>query len=80
MVVTGVVEGNVVRLHEDGAISDGTLVRVVPEEAVGSDESESPLTLGEWLRRAREVRSRLPMTSDSVEILRELREERANRC
>lgn len=34
-------------------------------------------TLSEWLNEARNMRAELPLTSDSVEILRELREVRS---
>jgi len=78
MAVTGVVEGNVVRLYDADAIPDGTLVRIVPED-IGANEIDGRLTLGEWLQRARKTRAQMPITSDSAEILRELREERANR-
>ena len=78
MAVTGVVEGNVVRLYDADAIPDGTLVRIVPED-IGANETDGRLTLGEWLQRARKTRAQTPLTSDSAEILRELREERANR-
>lgn len=36
-------------------------------------------TLKEWLHGAREVRTKLPETSDSVEILNQIRKERASR-
>ena len=42
-----------------------------------SVEPERSSTLTEWLRVARQLRARLPETSDSVEILRQLREERS---
>ena len=37
------------------------------------EDAADTATLREWLRDARDVRSKLPLTSDSVEILRELR-------
>ena len=36
-------------------------------------------TLREWLNEARNMRAELPLTSDSVDILRELREVRSSR-
>ena len=39
------------------------------------EEQDSPLR--EWLTKARNMRAELPLTSDSVEILRELREVRS---
>ncbi len=44
-----------------------------------SVELERSASLTEWLREARQLRARLPETSDSVEILRQLREEPARR-
>lgn len=40
-------------------------------------EIQSSPSLTAWLREARQLRARLPETSDSVEILRHLREERS---
>src|SRR5215510_14148029 len=37
----------------------------------------NPATLHEWLNEARNMRAELPLTSDSVDILRELREVRS---
>jgi hypothetical protein len=42
-----------------------------------SSEIERSPSLTAWLREARQLRVRLPETSDSVEILRHLREERS---
>ena len=42
-----------------------------------SEEPERSSTLTDWLREARQLRVRLPESSDSVEILRQLREERS---
>jgi hypothetical protein len=43
------------------------------EEEITGDAA----TLREWLNEARSVRAELPLTSDSVDILRELREVRS---
>jgi len=46
----------------------------------GLNRSETPersSDLTEWLREARQLRARLAENSDSVEILRQLREERS---
>ena len=43
------------------------------EEEITADTA----TLREWLNEARNMRSELPLTSDSVDILRELREVRS---
>lgn len=42
-----------------------------------SVKAEGSSDLTKWLREARQIRARLPETSDSVEILRQLREERS---
>jgi hypothetical protein len=36
------------------------------------------MTLKAWLQEARQIRAQIPQTSDSVKILRQLREERAS--
>jgi hypothetical protein len=60
---------------EDGALlPEGTRVTVIPVEP--TDEACS---LGAWLRETRQVRAKLPLTSDSVGILEEIRQERADR-
>lgn len=79
MTYRGVVKGNVVELEGDIAIPEGTRVCIIPEETGIFDVSQHALSLHEWLREARQVRSQLPKTSDSVEILRQLRERRASR-
>lgn len=45
------------------------------EEAITADGA----TLREWLNAARTMRAQLPLSSDSVEILRELREVRCRK-
>lgn len=44
-------------------------------DRLAHEEQDSPLR--EWLTKARNIRSALPLTSDSVDILRELREVRS---
>ncbi len=73
MVCKGVVRGNVIKLEGDVALPDGTRVSVVPEQAV------TVVSLKEWLQEARRLRAQLPRTSNSVDILRHVREKRASR-
>lgn len=42
-----------------------------------SEERQNSATLGEWLNETRARRAELPLTSDSVNILRELRDTRS---
>ena len=79
MTYKGVVKGKVIELKDDVALPEGTCVSVIPEEPVTVNVPEHHMTLKEWLRKARQVRAQLPPTSDSVEILRQLREGRASR-
>jgi hypothetical protein len=44
-------------------------------DRLAREEQNSPLR--EWLTKARHMRAALPLTSDSVDILRELREVRS---
>jgi hypothetical protein len=60
-------------LEGDVALPEGTRVSVVPEQRI------TVISLKEWLKEARQFRRQLPKTSDSVEILREMRERRASR-
>lgn len=75
----GVVKGNVIELKDEVTLPEGICVSVIPEEPVMVSVLEHPMTLKEWLQEARQVRAQLPKTSDSVEILRQLREGRASR-
>ena len=43
------------------------------DEEISTDKA----TLREWLSKARNIRTQFPLTSDSVEIVRELREVRS---
>ena len=45
-------------------------------DRLAHEEQNSPLR--EWLTKARTMRADLPLTSDSVDILRELREVRSS--
>ena len=79
MTYRGVVKGKVIALQDGVALPEGTRVSVIPEESVTAHVPEHPITLQEWLQAARQVRAQLPETSDSVNILQQLREERASR-
>ena len=73
MVYKGVAKGKIIELEGDVALPEGTHVSIVPEQPI------TVITLKEWLKEARQLRRRLPNSSDSVEILREMREKRASR-
>jgi hypothetical protein len=79
MTYKGIVKGKLVELEGDVILPEGTRVSVIPEETATVNVPEPSLTLKAWLQEARQTRSQLPKTSDSAEILRQLREERANR-
>jgi hypothetical protein len=79
MTYKSIVKGKMIVLGGDVILPAGTRVSVIPEETNTISISKPSLTLKTWLQEARQIRSRLPTTSDSVEILRELREERADR-
>lgn len=79
MTYKGIVIGRLVELEGDVTLPEGTRVSVIPEETATIKIPEPSLTLKAWLQQARQTRSQLPKTSDSAEILRQLREERANR-
>jgi hypothetical protein len=79
MPYTGVVKGHVIELEGEVTLPEGTRVSIVPEQPITVSVPQGSLTLKEWLRQARQVRRQLPNTSDSVELLRQLREQRASR-
>ena len=68
MTYKGVARGKIIELEGDVALPEGTRVSVVPEQRI------TVISLKEWLKEARQLRRQLPKTSDSVEILREMRE------
>jgi hypothetical protein len=74
MIYKGVAKGKVIQLEGDAALPEGTRVSVIPEQpAIAPQQS-----LRAWLQEARQLRARLPMTSDSVEILQQLRGRRVS--
>ena len=79
MTYKGVVKGNVIELEGEAALPEGTRVSIIPEEPAAISVTQKVMTLKEWLWEARQVRAQLPKTSDSVDILRQLRERRASR-
>jgi len=75
----GIVKGKVIELEGNAALPEGTRVDIIPEWPPAVHLGQHPLTLKEWLQETRQLRAQLPKTSDSVEILRQLREGRASR-
>jgi hypothetical protein len=75
----GVVKGKVIELEGDVALPEGTRVDIIPEWPPAVNLRHHPMTLKEWLQEARQLRVQLPKTSDSAELLRQLREGRASR-
>ena len=73
MTYRGVARGRIVELEGNVVLPDGTRVSVALEQPA------TVIPLSAWLEGARQLRSQLPKTSDSVEILRQLRGERASR-
>jgi len=71
MTYRGVAKGKIIELEGDVALPEGTRVSVVPEQP------PTIVTLKEWLQDARRLRAQLPKTSDSVDILRQMREVRS---
>jgi hypothetical protein len=79
VIYRGFVKGNVVHLEGEAILAEGLRVSVIPEEELRNVVVEQPQNLKAWLQEARQVRAQLPETSDSVDMLRQLREERASR-
>lgn len=79
MTYKGVVKGNEIELEGQVVLPEETRVSIIPEPLVPVTVPLRSMTLREWLQETRQVRAQLPQTSDSVEILHTLREERASR-
>ena len=62
--------------HEKQITQEQIVRRPAALPSLDTHEEDSP-TLHEWLTEARNMRAALPLTSDSVAILRELREVRS---
>jgi hypothetical protein len=77
MIYKGIVKRGLIELEGEISLPEGTRVSVIPDKPLAIDIHTSAITMKEWLREARQFRARLPKISNSVEILRRLREERA---
>ena len=75
----GVVKGRMIELEGEAILPEGTRVSIIPEPSIADTVPPPAMTLQEWLQDARRLRAQLPKTSDSVELLRQLRAERAHR-
>jgi hypothetical protein len=78
MVYRGTVKRGLIELEGAVILPEETRVSVIPEEPYAIDIQTSAITLKEWLQGVRQVRVHLPKTSDSVEILQRLRQQRAS--
>ena len=79
MLYKGVVKGHVIELEGEATLPEGTRVSIIPEPSIAVTVLQPVVTLKEWLQDTRQVRAQLPKTDDTVELLRQLREERAHR-
>ena len=79
MTYSGTVREGRVEFDSGQAPPDGTQVRVIPKAERRKQRKNHEFNLGEWLESARAFRQTLPLTEDSTEILRRIREERASR-
>ena len=76
----GVVKDNVIVLEDGVELAEGTEVEVTVRSWWMSEEAKRNATDKEsfrkWLARCNKHRAQMPMTTDSVEIIREMREAR----
>lgn len=77
MAYRGIVKDNVVVLEKGVRLPEGTLVDVIPHEDAEPAKRDRQKQMREWLAGARKVREKMSVSKDSVEVLRELREERS---
>jgi len=79
----GVVKDNVIVLEQGVKLPEGTEVEVTTQGWWLSEEARRNATDKKAFRRlldeCSELRKQMPKTTDSVQIIREMREERANR-
>ena len=79
----GVVKGSVIVLENGVKLPEGTEVEVITQGWWMSEEAKRNATDKEAFRRlldeCAELRKQMPETTDSVQIIREMREERSNR-
>jgi hypothetical protein len=79
----GVVKGNVIVLENGVKLPEGTEVDVTTRGWWMSEEAKRNATDKEsfrkWLARCNKHREQMEITTDSVEVIREMREARTNR-
>ena len=79
----GVVKDNVIVLEQGVKLPKGTEVEVIAQGWWMSEEARRNATDKESFRKlldeCDELRKQMPKTTDSVQIIREMREERASR-
>jgi hypothetical protein len=79
----GVVKDNVIVLEKGVKLPEGTEVQVVPQGWWMSEEAMRNATDKKAFKRllaeCNKLREQMPETTDSVKIIREMREARANR-
>lgn len=79
MTCMGVVRDRRVEFEGEVMLPEGTRVRIIPDGAIEEGVPKSRTSLGEWLVQARQGRARRPRTTDSTDLLRDIRNERASR-
>ena len=72
-------KGHVIELEGEMTLPEGTRVSIIPEPPIAVTVPQYMVILQEWLEGARQGREHLPKTGDAVELLQQLREERAHR-
>ena len=79
----GVVKDNVIVLEEDVELPEGAEVEVITQGWWLSEDAKRNAadkeSFRKWLARCRRHREGMPKTTDSVQVIREIREARANR-
>jgi len=79
----GVVKDSVIVLEEGVKLPEGTEVEVTTQGWWMSEEARRNATDKEsfrkWLARCNKHREQMELTTDSVQVIREMREARANR-
>ena len=79
----GVVKDNVIVLEKGVKLPEGTEVEVITQGWWLSEEARRNATdkasFKRWLARCDKHREQMEVTTDSVQIIREMRDERSNR-
>ncbi|MEK7395790.1 MAG: hypothetical protein AAB116_02525 [Candidatus Poribacteria bacterium] len=79
----GVVKDNVIVLEQGVKLPEGTEVEVTTQGWWMSEEARRNATdkkaFKRWVEKCNKLREQMPKTTDSVQIIHEMREERANR-